>query len=97
MTGSAALALGIDVFIVFSKKVPGEAKLALAIKDELEQLGLMPAGVRELDLGHWVGRRIQLAGVRRPVGWRRGPRRPPLTLHRLSGGGVHCAAVGRAE
>lgn len=42
MTDSAALGAGIDVFIVFSKKVPGEAKLALAIKDSLEQLGLMP-------------------------------------------------------
>lgn len=39
MTGSAALALGTDVFIVFSKKVTGEAKLARAIKADLSSLG----------------------------------------------------------
>lgn len=49
MTDSAALGIGIDVFIVFSKKVPGEAKLALEVKDQLEQLGLQP-----LEYEHWT-------------------------------------------
>jgi tetratricopeptide (TPR) repeat protein len=61
MTYSPGRAFGVDVFIVFSKKVVGEAKLAFAIKDELEQLGLQP-----LEYEHWTSILESLEGSGSP-------------------------------
>ena len=44
-----------DVFIVFSKSEPFEAKFALAVKDGLEQLRALRTRVQRLELGRADG------------------------------------------